>query len=321
MQRLLLLLPILMGATLAAAELRLGLIGLDTSHVTAFTEILNNPAAKGHVPGARVVAAFKGGSPDIESSWSRVEEYSKELTTKHGVKLYDSIPELCRNVDAVLVESVDGRPHLAQARAVIAAGKPLYIDKPLAGTLKDGIEIFRLAAEAKVPLFTASSLRFASNTLAVRAGSIGVVTNATTSSPAHLEPHHPDLFWYGIHGVESLFTVLGPGCIAVKRDTNDTGGIRVTGRWSGGRTGTFSEGKGYNGTAQGSRGESPVGSYDGYAPLVAEIVRFFQTKVAPVNPTETLEILAFMEASDESKRRGGAEVTLAEVLRKAGHRP
>jgi len=139
MQRLLLLLPILMGTTLAAAELRLGLIGLDTSHVTAFTEILNNPAAKGHVPGARVVAAFKGGSPDIESSWSRVEEYTKELTTKHGVKVYDSIPELCRNVDAVLVESVDGRPHLAQARAVIAAGKPLYIDKPLAGTLKDGV--------------------------------------------------------------------------------------------------------------------------------------------------------------------------------------
>jgi len=107
----------------------------------------------------------------------------------------------------------------------------------------------------------------------------------------------------------------------VKRDTNETGGIRVTGRWSDGRTGTFSEGKGYSGTARGSRGESPVGSYDGYAPLVAEIVRFFQTQVVPVNPTETLEILAFMEAADESKRRGGAEVTLAEVLRKAGHRP
>lgn len=315
-----LLLTVACAVQALAADLRLGLIGLDTSHVTAFTDILNNPSTKGHVPGARVVAAFKGGSRDIESSWSRVEEYTKTLTTKHGVRIYDSMPELCKDVDAVLVESVDGRPHLEQARAVIAAGKPLYIDKPLAGSLRDGMEIFRLAQAANVPVFTASSLRFASNTLAVRAGAIGIVTNAVTSSPAHLEPHHPDLFWYGIHGVESLFTVMGPGCISVKRGTNDTGGIMVTGTWPDGRTGTFSEGKGYTGTAQGTRGQSAVGSYDGYAPLVAEIVKFLQTRKAPVEPRETIEILAFMEAADESKRRNGAEVTLGEVMRKAGGR-
>lgn len=314
----LLLLSIACAFQAVAADLRLGLIGLDTSHVTAFTEILHNPKAKGYVPGARVVAAFKGGSRDIESSWSRVEEYTRELTNKHGVRLYDSIPELCREVDAVLVESVDGRPHLEQARAVIAAGKPLYIDKPLAGSLRDGLEIFRLAEAARVPVFTASSLRFASSTLAVRAGAIGMVTNALTSSPAHLEPHHPDLFWYGIHGVESLFTVMGPGCLSVRRTTNDTGGIHVVGTWPGGRTGTFSESRGYSGLAQGTAGSRPVGAYDGYAPLVAEIMRFFQTGRPPVPPRETIEILAFMEAADESRRRGGAEVTLAEVLKAAG---
>ncbi|MFM8360818.1 MAG: Gfo/Idh/MocA family oxidoreductase, partial [Verrucomicrobiota bacterium] len=117
---------------LAGADLRVGLIGLDTSHVTAFTEILNNPQAKDHVAGARVVAGFRGGSPDIESSWSRVGEYTRTLQEKHGVKIYDTIEELCRNVDVVMVESVDGRPHLEQARTVIAAGKPLYIDKPVA---------------------------------------------------------------------------------------------------------------------------------------------------------------------------------------------
>jgi len=305
---------------LVGADLRLGMIGLDTSHATAFTEILNNASAKGHVPGTRVVAAFKGGSPDIESSWSRVEGYTKELVEKHGVRIHDDIAAMCREVDAVLLESVDGRPHLEQARAVIAARKPLYIDKPMAGSLKDAVEIFRLAEAAGVPVFTASSLRFGSNTLAVRAGAIGTVTHAVTSSPAHLEPHHPDLFWYGIHGVESLFTVMGPGCISVKRGTNSTGGIEVVGQWPDGRTGTFSEGKGYNGTAKGTRGEMMVGAYDGYAPLVAEIVRFFQTGRPPVDKRESLEILAFMEAADESKRRGGAEVTLAEVLAAAGKR-
>ncbi len=147
-----------------AAEIRLGIIGLDTSHVTAFTELLNNPAAKDHVAGARVVAAFKGGSPDIPSSIGKVEEYTAVLRDKFGVKIYDTIEQVCANVDAVLIESVDGRPHLAQARIVIAAKKPLYIDKPVGGTLRDALEILRLAQDAGVPLFTSSSLRFAQNT-------------------------------------------------------------------------------------------------------------------------------------------------------------
>ena len=319
MRTLALILALAMNAALAA-DLRLGMIGLDTSHVTAFTEILHNPAAKGHVPGARVVAGFKGGSPDIASSWSRVEGYTKELETKHGVRMHATLESLCRDVDAVLVESVDGRPHLEQARAAIRAGKPLYIDKPMAGSLKDAVEIFRLAEAAGVPVFTASSLRFASNTLAARRGAVGTVMRAQTSSPAEREPHHPDLFWYGIHGVESLFTVMGPGCLAVRRSTNDAGGIRVEGRWAGGRTGVYVESKGYSGVAEGTSGTMPVGSYDGYAPLVAEIVTFFRTRKPPVEARETLEILAFMEAADESVRRGGAEVTLAEMLARAGAR-
>jgi predicted dehydrogenase len=307
---------LLVGLSLPAADapLRLGLIGLDTSHVTAFTEILNNPHAKDHVPGAKVVAAYVGGSWDIESSWSRVPEYTRKLTTQYGVRLHHTIDDLCREVDGVLLTSVDGRPHLAQARPVIAAGKPIYLDKPMAGSLRDVLEIFRLAEEARVPVFSASSLRFARNTLAVRHGSIGTVTNALTSSPAHLEPNHPDLFWYGVHGVESLFTVLGTGCQSVIRGTNASGGIEVRGRWSNGRTGVFTEGTGYSGLAQGTRGEAPVGSYDGYAPLVREFTRFLQTGVSPVPPAETIEIFAFMEAADESRRRNGAEVTLAEVL-------
>ncbi|MBN8246934.1 MAG: Gfo/Idh/MocA family oxidoreductase [Verrucomicrobia bacterium] len=298
---------------LLAADLRIGVVGLDTSHATAFTEILNDPAAPGHVPGAKVVAAFKGGSPDIESSWSRVDGYTRVLQEKFGVTVYATVEELCRHVDAVLIESVDGRPHLAQARPVIAAGKPLYVDKPMAGSLADVREMFRLAAAARVPIFSASSLRFATNTLAARAGAVGTVTNAVTSSPAHLEKSHPDLFWYGIHGVESLFTVMGTGCESVRRGTNAAGGIEVVGRWRGGRVGTFSEGKGYSGTAQGTGGALAVGSFEGYAPLVAAIVTFFQTGVSPVPPAETVEIFEFMEAADESRRRGGAEVRLSEV--------
>ena len=317
MKQLLLTLLLAMTTQLHAEDLRLGIIGLDTSHVTAFTESLNNPAAKDHVAGAKIVAAFKGGSPDIAASATRVEGYTATLRDKYGVKICDTIEELCKDVDGVLIESVDGRPHLAQAKIVIAAKKPLYIDKPVAGTLHDALEIFRLAKDAGVPIFTASSLRFGKATQAVRQGSIGKVQSAETSSPAHLEPTHPDLFWYGIHGCESLFTVMGTGCESVQRRTTADGLIEVAGTWTGGRTGIFRESKTYGGVARGEKGEAPAGVFDGYTPLLVEIVKFFQTRQPPVSATESLEIYAFMEAADESKRQGGAMVKLSDVMTKA----
>jgi predicted dehydrogenase len=297
------------------------MIGLDTSHVVAFTQVLNDPDNKAHVPGARVVAAFKGGSPDIAASRDRVDKFTRELQENHGVRIVDSIEELCTMVDAVMLESVDGRPHLAQARPVIKAGKPIYIDKPMAASLKDVLEIFRLAREAKVPVFSSSSLRFGKATQEVRSGSIGKVLGAETFSPVHVEPTHPELFWYGVHGIEALFTVMGPGCVTVRRATTADGRVEVTGTWHDGRIGVFrqaKDNKGYGGRARGERGDAAAGAYDGYAPLVTEIVKFFLTGVPPVPERETIEIFAFMEASDESKRLDGKPVEIAEVIRKCG---
>ena len=293
-----------------AQDLRIGMVGLDTSHVTAFTRVLNDKTDKNHIAGAQMVAAVKDSSPDVESSYTRVEKYTTELTGKRGVKLYPTVDELCQHVDAVMIENVDGRPHLRHAIDVIKAGKPLYIDKPLAGTLEDCVQIYQLAKEHKVPVFSSSSLRFAKNTLAARAGDYGKVLHCETFSPAHLEPHHPDLFWYGIHGVESLFTVMGPGCVSVKRGTTDDGKIEVTGTWKNGRVGIFREGKGYGGTARCDSGEHPIGGYDGYAPLVEAVIQFFKSGKSPVDARETLEIYAFMQAADESKAANGKEVPL-----------
>lgn len=304
-----------LAATATAGDLRIGLIGCDTSHVTAFTETLNNKESKDHVPGGKVVAAFKGGSPDLPSSATRVEGYAKTLREKYGVVFYDSIEELCAHVDAVMLESVDGRPHLAQARPVIAARKPLFIDKPMAASLADVREIFRLAQEAGVPVWSSSSLRYARNTQAVRQGRIGKVQFAETHSPCEVEPHHPELFWYGIHGVEALYTVMGPGCESVQRTVTTNGAIQVVGHWSGGREGIFRQdlaGK-YGGLARGDQGEMPVGSYDGYAPLLVEVIRFFQTKEPPVKAEETLELFTFMTAAQMSKDQNGAVVKLADV--------
>ena len=310
-----------LAATTARADepqkpLRAGIIGLDTSHAIAFTKTLNAEQPKLEVAGCRMVAAYPKGSPDIESSVTRVPGYIEEVK-KLGVEIVDSIDELLKRVDVVFLETNDGRPHLEQVLPVLKAGKPVFIDKPIAGSLTDAVAIFEAARAAKVPLFSSSALRFGKNSLAARNGSLGKISRCETTSPANLEKTHPDLFWYGIHGVESLFTVMGTGCVSVKRGKTADGLIEVVGEWSDGRVGIFREGKGYEGKATGEKGEGPVGSYDGYDPLVIEIVKFFRTGQPPVSEAETLEIYAFMEAADESKRQGGASVRMEDVLKKA----
>jgi predicted dehydrogenase len=315
---------VLTSATASAAEpaapLRAGLIGLDTSHVIAFTGVLNDPAATGPLADVKVVAGFPGGSADIPSSADRVGKYTEELRAK-GIKIYDSIEAMLPEVDVVLLESVDGRPHLEQARPVIAARKPLFIDKPMAGSLADVIEIFRLAQEAGVPVFSSSSLRYSSGVQKMRTDPpVGKVLGCDAYSPCSLEEHHPDLFWYGVHGVEILYTIMGPGCQSVSRVQTD-GTDMVVGRWQDGRIGTFRgirTGKAaYGATVFGEKGIAPAGDYEGYKPLVEEICKFFKTGVPPVSAEETIELFAFMEAADESKRQGGCPVTIESVMEKA----
>ena len=296
--------------TLSGAELRVGIVGCDTSHATAFTETWNNPAAKGHVPGFKVVGAFAGGSADIVQSVKLRDEIIPKLKDKYGVKFYDTIEELCANVDVVCLESLDGRPKLEQIKPILKAHKPVFVDKPLATSLKDAREIFRLAKEAHVPIFTSSSLRFAKNTQAVRGGVIGGVTNATTFGPCETDAHHAEMYWYGIHGIEALFTVMGTGCESVQRGTNAEGKIQVIGKWNGGRMGVFTEDKDFRGNASGDKGVMSIGKWDGYVPLVEAISKFFQTNVTPVEQGETLEIYAFMDASEESKRTAGKSISL-----------
>jgi predicted dehydrogenase len=297
--------------------MKVGIIGLDTSHATSFTKALNkgpkNPEDAAKLAGVKLTHAYPKGSPDIESSTKRVPEYTATVKDL-GVEIVDSIDDLVSKVDAVLLETNDGRPHLEQVRPVLKAKKPVFIDKPIAASLTDAIRIFDEAKAAGVPIFSASSLRFGKGTQDVRNGSIGKVKSAETMSPVSLEPTHPDLFWYGIHGVESLFTVMGTGCQSVKRGTGPNGEIEVTGTWEGGRKGIFRQStdkkNAYGGKAVGEKGEAEIGKYDGYDPLLVAAIEMFRSGKAPVSAEETLEIYAFMEAADESKRRNGAEVTL-----------
>ncbi|GAB4108342.1 MAG: Gfo/Idh/MocA family oxidoreductase [Acidobacteriota bacterium] len=299
---------------------RVGIIGLDTSHATAFTKILNNPEAGDRFGGYRVTAAFPEGSRDIESSVSRIPRYTAEMQ-EMGVEIVGSIAELLARVDVVLLETNDGRRHLEQAMPVFAARKPVFIDKPLGGTLAEAAAILEAARRAGSPVFSSSPLRYYQGWAGATSGA-GSIHNAFAWSPAHLEATHPDLFWYGIHAVEQLYAVMGPGCETVVRVHTSQADV-VVGTWAGGRTGTVlgtRSGKfDYGGIAFGEEQVVSLGSFGGYEPLVEEIARFFQSGRAPVSAEETLEIYVFMEAADESKRQGGLPVRVADVLEKARH--
>ena len=299
---------------------RIGIIGLDTSHSVAFTKSLNGAEPAPELKGFRVVAAYPKGSNDIESSSKRIAGYTVEVRNQ-GVEIVNSIQELLDKVDFVLLETNDGRPRLEQALLVLKAGKPMFIDKPVAASLADTVAIFEAAKKYKVPVFSSSSLRYMETVQEVVSGKVGAVLGADTFSPATLEKTHPDLFWYGIHGVEILFAVMGTGCKTVVR-TSATDTDIVIGEWTDGRIGVFRgtrTGKHeYGGTVYGEKGNLSLGPFKGYDNLLVQIINFFKTGKPPVSHKETIEIYAFMEAADQSKHNGGRPVSMAAVLEKAG---
>lgn len=304
----------------APAGKRIGIIGLDTSHSPAFTKMFNNKTQDSKLKGYQVVAAYPYGSKDIPSSVERIPKYTEEVKAL-GVEIVDSIDQLLEKVDFVLLETNDGRPHLEQGLQVLKAGKTMFVDKPVTASLHDAIALYEASGEYNTPIFSSSSLRYLQKAQDVRHKNIaGDVTGAMSFSPASLEEHHPDLFWYGIHGVEILFTVMGPGCRRVQRIATPDTDI-VVGTWQDGRLGTFRGSRtgthDYGGIAFGTKENINLGPYGGYQNLVAKIAEFFETGKPPVSSQETLEIYAFMEAADESKRQDGSEVSLNYVMNKA----
>jgi len=300
------------------APIRAGMIGLDTSHVPAFAKIFNNPKATGDQAGIKIVAGYPGGT-DYPASRNRVKGFTEGLRT-NGVEIVETIPQLLQKVDGVLLESVDGRIHLQEAIPVIKAGKPLFIDKPVAGSLADAIAIYELAKKHNVPCFSSSSLRFGGVQELAKNEKLGGIVGAITWGSCTYQEGTPDMFFYGIHGIEPLYVLMGTGCETVTRvQTPDTD--VVTGIWKDGRVGTYrgirKNNAAFGAVAFGSKAIIPAGREGGYEGLCREIGRFFKTGRPPVNAEETIEIFAFMEAADESKRQGGKPVSLASVLAKA----
>lgn len=303
----------------APPQLRAGIVGLDTSHVPAFTKLFNDPKAEGDLAGIKIVAGYPGGT-DMPASKDRVAKFTEQIR-EMGVEIVETIPQLLERVDVVLLESVDGRIHLEEAKQIFPSGKPVFIDKPLAGNLPEAIAIFELAKKHQTPLFTSSSTRFGAGLVGLEGhAELGDLLGATTWGPCSYQSGTPDLFFYAIHGVEALYTIMGTGCETVSRVKGPIHD-QTTGVWKDGRLGVYRgivRGKAaFGATAYGSDGIVQVSESPNYGNLCRAIGKFFRTGVPPVSEEETLELFTFMEAADESVRQGGTPVVLSEVFEKA----
>jgi predicted dehydrogenase len=300
----------------ATRDLRAGIIGTDTSHVPAFTKAFrDHPEWR-----IKVVAAYKGGSPDFPVSANRVDGFAKTIQNDYGVEFVESIDALVAKVDVVLLESVDGRPHLAQVTPVLKAKKAVFVDKPLAASLEDARRIAALAKETGTPLFTSSSVRFHPDIPRMRkVDSIGKVQRVQANYQLNVVPFHPDLYYYGIHGVEALYAVMGTGCTTLSRKVTPDSDV-TTCTWKDGRVGVYNALL-KSGEKQpvleltGSSGTASTGTPANYDGLIATIAEFFHTGRSPVPIAETLEIFEFMTAAQISKDKAGAPVQLADLRR------
>jgi virulence factor len=296
--------------------IKLGMLDFDTSHVVEFAKRLHHHkglAEEQWVDGAVIAIACPGESRIMPE---RIPIYKKEIE-RLGIPLVDKPADMIGKVDGMLIESQQGGVHWERARPFLEAGLPCFIDKPFTCGVADAKKLAGLAEQKKVPLFSSSSLRYAPELAGFMADpKHGKVLGAVAYSPAPLHDLNPGLYHYGIHAVEVLYTLMGPGCQRVicthEHDTDV-----VTGQWKDGRLATvrgIRSGKSAYGclvfTEQGVQAV-PIGTAYIYRELLKKIVEMFQTKRAPLDIAVTVEIVAFIEAALRSGHNHGVGDRLA----------
>ncbi|MCQ6563189.1 Gfo/Idh/MocA family protein [Paenibacillus mendelii] len=295
-------------------SLKIGMIGLDTSHVTAFAKLINDVNDDHHVPGGRVTIAYPGGSPDFPLSINRVEGFTEELRVQYGVEIVATPEEVAERCDAILLESADGRVHLEQFARIASYGKPVFIDKPLALTAADAEEIGRLAVQHGIPVMSASSLRYTDiMNIEIEREDGGAIIGADVHGPMSVEPTQSYYFWYGIHMAEMLFAIMGHGCeevCAVSSESHDL----ITGRWKDGRIGTlrgnrsgsYQFGALVHRTGGSTYVDASSPTKPAYAGLLEQVMLMFVTGRPSLQWEDTVAIIRFLEKAEESRAKGTA---------------
>ena len=298
---------------------RIGLIGLDTSHVIEFTKLLNDDSHEHHVKGGRVTVAWPGGSPDFPMSANRVEGFTKQLQETHGITIAATPEAVAEEADLVFIEAVDGRVHRGLLERILPFGKPVFVDKPFALTTEDALAMLRTADVAGVPIMSSSALRFSDNLVAALANGRDDILGCDVYGPAAEETTQPGLFWYGCHTIEMMITIMGPGCREV-RCTRTENHDALTAVWEDGRIATYHGIRNahwkFGATLHRAAGPQSVDASGGrpfYVGLLEAVMDSLTHGRSAVPAREMLEVVAILDAGNRSAAQGGATVSLPGV--------
>jgi len=304
------------------------MVDFDSSHCVEFTRRFNHIEIDRDqwVDGGRVVIGCPGTS---FLSPERLGGFTEEMR-RLGVPLVENPRDMLGQIDAVMIESVDGSVHWDRAKPFIEAGVICFVDKPFTCNLLEAQRMVDFAKRHQVPIFSSSALRYAPELVEFVAqvqapdSRTGKILGAMTYGPAPTRARNPGLFHYGIHATEVLFALLGADCEQVHsmreggdQDSDELGVDVVTGRWHGGRLGTV------RGLRSGHRSFGFVAFCEravrhvaidmqfAYRELLKRVVQFFETRQSPVAVDDTLRIIAFIEAARDSEKSGGTPIRLS----------
>lgn len=295
--------------------IRVGLVDFDTSHVQAFTQRLNHidVAESEWVEGAKVVAACPGVS---EMMPERIPGYRDKLI-EYGVEMVANPVDLIGRVDAVMVESQQGRKHPAHAKLFLEAGLPVFVDKPFAETVAEAEAMIAIAQKQGIPLMSCSSLRYDPTILAAqeKQTELGRLLSVDAWTPAALHEGNPGMLHYAVHGVEMLYTLIGVGCRSVAMAFTEQSEA-ATGIWTNGHVNVV------RGVREGSYGMGFAAHYEKghaafqvegaayYREMLKAVVKMFETGELPIPYAEMREIISFIVAAEDSRKAGGIPTAL-----------
>lgn len=290
-------------------KIKVAIIGLDSSHSIQFAKRAQAPECEEaqKVDGLEIISCMRFETPFQDKKG--LDERTAQLE-KWGVKVYEDFDKAVEGAEALLLEVNDPALHVEYFEKAAKLGLPLFLDKPLADNMENGLEIASIAKKYNVRMFSASSLRFIKNIEEIIDG-FEDVQCASVFGPLGIAFAGESVVWYGVHAFEMLQRMMGRGALEVSVVKDDKGVVAVI-KYKDGRRGVveLAEGAFVYGGSMRSNSDKAVFVADmtfAYKGLLEKIVDFFNGSSVPVEFEDTLEIMNMLDATVKSMKSGKAE--------------
>lgn len=290
-------------------KIKAAIIGLDTSHSIQFSmrTMAKDCDPEQRVEGLEILSCMRFETPfqdkkGLDERTAQLEEW--------GVKVTESFEEAVEGAEALLLEVNDPALHVEYFEKAAKLGLPIFLDKPLADNMANGLEIARLVKKYNVRMFSASSLRFI-NSMEESISKFEDIQCASIFGPLGIAPTGESVVWYGVHAFEILQRIMGCGAESVTA-VNDEKGVVAVVHYKDGRRGVIELAKGafvYGGNVR-TDSDKDVFLCDmtyAYKGLLDRIVAFFNGGPAPVEFDDTLEIMNLLDTTVRSMKSGKNE--------------